>query len=196
MSGKIIFRTPAAMLALLGAVAQSPSVAQTQRAAPKKPLVAIRTDALHTDPRLIFNTTISGQAVTPSTISFTATDPDLGSFSGSSPATVSWNTSGNIISNTWTLSVAASVANFTSCATVPATAIKVTCGSVSGGTGGTCAAAFQLSTTSRQIASGSESILNGSYSVNITFALADSWRYVAEQSPPCTLGLSYTINAP
>jgi hypothetical protein len=193
MSGKILFRMPAAMLALLGAVAQS------QRAAPRKPaLVAVRADALRTDPRLLPPlTTISGAAAAPSTINFTATDPDLGSFSGSSAATVSWNTTNGLLINTWTLSVAAAAASFTTCATVPASAVKVTCSSVTGGTGGTCGAAFQLSTTSHQIASGSEATLATSpYSVVINFSLADSWRYIAEQAPSCTLSLSYTINAP
>ncbi len=196
-----MFRIPAAMLALLGVmtqnaiVAQNHAVAQNLGAAPRKTAIAIRMDA----PALPLPlASINSASVTPSTISFTATDPDLGSFSGSSPATVSWNTNAGNSHSTWTLSVASSAANFTSCSTVPASAVRVSCGSVSGGTSGQCGAGFQLGATSRQIASGIEGNGNGnqSYAVTITFTLADSWRYVAEQSPLCTLTLSYTIDAP
>ena len=183
-----MFRMPAAILLLFAAAAQN------QAAAQKKSVTPIR---MTTPDAPLAPISINNAVAAPSTISFTATDPDLGNFAGSSPATVSWTTNGGNILRTWTLSVAASTANFASCSTVPASAVRVSCSSVSGGTNGLCGSAFQLSTTSRQIASGLEATAGGSpYSVIITFTLADSWRFVAEQSPPCTLSLSYTINTP
>jgi hypothetical protein len=168
-------------------------VASDRAAAQKKTVAPIRIDAL-VMPLAV--TTISNQAVAPATISFTATDPDLGNFPGSSGATVSWKTTNGAAVRTWALTVAAGAANFTSCATVPASAIKATCSSVTGGTSGLCASAIQLSTTGTQIASGNESAsTNAPYSVSLTFTLADSWRHIAEQAPACTLNLSYTITA-
>jgi len=168
-------------------------VVSDRAAAQKKTLVPIRTDAMVMP---LSVTTISSQAVAPATISFTATDPDLGSFPGSSAATVSWKTSGGATARTWALTVAASAANFTSCATVPASAVTATCSSVAGGTSGLCTGAFQLSTTGTQIASGQElASANTPYSVSLTFTLADSWRRIAELAPACTLTLSYTITA-
>jgi hypothetical protein len=180
-----MFRMPAAILLLLGAVAQNHAAAQ------KRSVIPIRMRA-PVAPRA----TIHNAAAAPATISFTATDPDLGSFLGSSPATLSWATPDGNRQNPWTLKVAASTPSFTSCSTVPASAVRVSCSSVSSGTNGQCGPAFQLSTALNQIASGLQGNGNESYSVTITFTLADSWRYVAEQSPPCTISLSYTIDAP
>jgi len=142
-------------------------------------------------------TTLSAISASPGTISFTATDPDLGSASGSSSATVSWSTSGGSAASTWNLKVHAAAASFTNCATVPRSAIKVTCGGVTGGSAGSCGGAITLSGTSQQVASGKESASNGaSYSVTLNFTLADSWSYIAKQSPSCTLSLTYTVTAP
>lgn len=140
-------------------------------------------------------TMLTAVTASPSTITFTATDPDLGGVGGSSAATVGWSLSGGSSSSTWNLSVQASSATFASCSTVPTSAVTVACTGVSGGTGGTCAAAVPLSTNPQQVASGYEH--NGSaskpYSVTLNFTLTDSWSYIANS---CTLTLTYTVNAP
>ena len=135
----------------------------------------------------------------PSTITFTATDPDLGSVSGSSPATVSWTVSGGNNNNNWTLTVQAVGTSFSGCGTVPASAVTVACSSatVSGGSGtGVCSGAFQLSTVPQQAAGGNEGNGSRSYTATLNYTLVDSWRRVAALSPPCTLTLTYTVNAP
>lgn len=140
---------------------------------------------------------VASVTASPGTISFTATDPDLGSVSGSSASTVSWTTSSGSSSNTWTLQVQGSAATFGNCPTVPASAVTVTCTSVTGGSSGACNASFPLSTTGQQVAAGQESSgTNKAYSVTINFTLADSWAYIAKTSPACTLTLTYTVNAP
>jgi hypothetical protein len=142
-------------------------------------------------------TTLSAISAAPGTISFTATDPDLGSFAGNSSATISWTTSGGSAGNTWNLKVHAAAASFTNCATVPRSAIRVSCGGVTGGSAGACGGAITLSGASQQIASGKESSSTGApYSVTLNFTLADSWSYIAKQAPSCTLSLTYTVTAP
>ena len=142
-------------------------------------------------------TSLSAVSASPGTISFTATDPDLGSVAGSSAATVSWTTSGGSAASTWNLKVHGNPASFTNCATVPRSAITVTCGGVTGGSAGTCGGAITLTGTGQQIASGKESTsANAPYSVTLHFTLADSWSYIAKQSPSCTLTLTYTVTAP
>jgi hypothetical protein len=135
-------------------------------------------------------------SATPSTISFTSTNPDSGTVSGSSSATVSWTTSGGSSSSTWNLKVQAAASSFTSCATIPTSAVTVTCNSVSGGSSGACKSAVTLSsTTAQQVASGKESTsTNAPYSVTLNFTLTDSWEYIANSS--CTLSLTYTVTAP
>src|SRR5580700_6162244 len=120
-------------------------------------------------------TTLSAISASPGTISFTAADPDLGSDAGSSSATVSWSTSGGSAASTWTLKVHAAAANFANCATVPRSAVTVTCGGVSGGSAGACGGAITLSGTGQQVASGKESTsTNAPYSVTLSFTLTDS----------------------
>jgi hypothetical protein len=136
-------------------------------------------------------------SATPSTISFSAGDPDLGSVSGSSASTVSWTTSSGSSSSSWTLKVQASATSFTNCSTVPVSAVTATCSSVSGGSSGACKSAITLSTTSQEVATGKESTSsNAPYSVSLSFTLANSWSYIAQQSPSCTLTLTYTVSAP
>jgi hypothetical protein len=140
-------------------------------------------------------TTLSAISASPSTISFTATDPDLGSVAGSSAATISWMTSSGNKNNTWTLAVQASAASFTSCPTVPTSAVKATCTGVTGGNNGSCGGGINVSTVPQQVASGKEANgANKAYSVTLNFTLADSWSYIAGSS--CTLNLTYTVNAP
>jgi hypothetical protein len=142
---------------------------------------------------------ISGMSATPATVSFLATDPDLGAVTGTA-STVTWSAVGGLLTNTWTLTVQAGVTSFSGCSTVPVSAVTVTCTSASAtgilaGTG-VCAAAFPLSTSPHQIASGTEGSVSGAYTVNITFTLTDMWKYVAAVSPACTLTLTYTANTP
>jgi hypothetical protein len=142
------------------------------------------------------STTLASVSATPGTISFTATDPDLGSVSGSSTSTVSWTTTGGTFPNVWTLKVQASAATFGNCPTVPASAVTVACANAYTAFG-ICSASFPLSTSAQQVAVGVEgNNPNQPYSVTINFTLADSWSYIAKQSPPCTLTLTYTVTAP
>ena len=139
--------------------------------------------------------TVSALTATPGTISFSATNPLGGAVTGSSAATLSWLVA-NQNNNIWTLSVQALASSFTSCATVPVTAVTATCvaASVSGSKGSaTCATSFTLSTVANQIANGTQANGNQTYTVQINYTLAESWRYVANSS--CTLSLTYTVNA-
>lgn len=139
-------------------------------------------------------TTIAGPTVTPAVITFLATDPD-GSpvVSGSSGAVISWSTAGSVL-GAWTLKVNAP-ATFGSCPTVPVSAVTVSCGSVTGGFGGACSGNSSLSTTPTQVAGGTEGLLGfgSAFTVNLTFTLADSWKYIA--SSLCSLSVTYTITA-
>ena len=149
-------------------------------------------------PPPVLATTVGTVTATPSTISFNATDPDLGSVAGNSPATVSWDATAGNNSNNWTLTVQAAATSFTGCGTVPVGAVTVACSSASvsaGGGTGVCSGAFPLSTLSQQVAGGKEGNGTRSYTVNINFTLTDRWRYVAALSPPCTITLTYTVNA-
>ena len=141
----------------------------------------------------LFLSSISNQAVTPGSINFSATDPDTSpAVSGSSAAVVSWQTTGTLASS-WNLKVSAP-ASFSSCPTVPISAVTVSCGSVAGGSAGTCGGSTALSTSPIQIASGTEGfLLNTSYSVSLNFTLQDSWKYIASSS--CSLSVTYTITA-
>ena len=149
-------------------------------------------------------TSIHSFAVSPGTVSFAASDPDLGTFAGSPATSVTWNLTGGNASTTWTLRVASSGSWFgggsAGCGTVPAGAVTVTCASAttSGGVSSTasCSAAGGLSTTYRTIASGQEGSGKPSFTVTLSFTLLDSWSYVANVSPPCTLNVSYSLNAP
>lgn len=137
-------------------------------------------------------TSIPTMSVTPAAITFTATDPTgTPVVTGSAGAVVKWSTKGGATANTWTLQVNAPT-TFSACPTVPANAVKVTCGSVTGGTGA-CSAAKSLTNTAATIASGTESKGNTAYTVNLTFTLQDSWKYIATSS--CSLAVTYTITA-
>jgi len=135
--------------------------------------------------------------VTPSVITFSATDPDSPTVAGSAPASATWRTSG--VFGTWTLSVQSTAATFQGCATVPVSAVRVSCTSASNSAlfgSGSCSSAFALSTSSQVIASGGEGLSTGNYAVTLTFTLTDSWKYIAQLSPSCSLNLSYTANVP
>ncbi len=139
---------------------------------------------------------IGSVSATPATITASATDPDLGSVSAT-PVTVSWSALLGLPTQTWTLYVQASGTSFAGCSTVPVSAVTVTCTAASasgiGGTG-TCAGPFPLSTSPQLVASGAEGTALGNYSVNITYTVAESWKYIA--APSCTLTLTYTATTP
>jgi hypothetical protein len=147
-------------------------------------------------PNGIAPATISGLTATPATVTFAATDPDLSPFGGTA-ATVTWSALLGLPTNTWMLSVQAGASAFSGDATVPVSAVTVTCSSASAsGLGGTatCMGPFTLSTSSHVVASGAEGLLTGNYTVHIAFSFADSWKYVA--TPACTLTLTYTAVTP
>lgn len=166
---------------LLGGLVSAPKAAPAQVA----PAV-VRPNPLAT-------TTISGDTVTPATITFTATNPTgTPVVSGSAAAVVTWKT-GTPKGGAWTLTVNSSGTDFSSCTTVPASAVTVTCSSVTGGTAGACSGATALSTSATQVAGGTEGAGTTTYTVNLGFTLADSWKYIA--SSLCSLSLAYTITA-
>ena len=176
-------------IALLGAMVAKP------------PLVPLRkTPAADPEPDAGPNFTLT---VSP-TISFAATNPTtLPVVTGTPQATATFAARGSGGGNTWTLKVNAAATAFTNCATVPVSAVTVTCATatVTGLTGthgatAACAAAFPLSTTATTVASGYDANNTLTYTVTITFTLADSWKYIAEMSPACTSALTYTANVP
>jgi hypothetical protein len=156
------------------------------------PRVTAKTEAAAPQLPPLPATTITSASVTPGTISFNTSNPDSQPVvNGSATATVTWQTANSLLQK-WTLAVSAP-ASFGSCGTVPASAVTVTCGTVSGGFGGTCGGATTISTTPVQIASGYEGIGTGTYTVALTFTLQDSWKYIASTS--CSLSVTYTITA-
>jgi hypothetical protein len=140
--------------------------------------------------------TVASLLASPGTINFQANNPDLVMVAASSPATVTWVVTGGHAASQWNLAVQSGSSSITGCPTVPLSAVRVTCASasVSGGAGtGSCSGAFDLSTSPQQIAAGQQGDGNNNYSVSINFALAESWRYVA--NPSCTFTLTYSVNA-
>jgi len=140
--------------------------------------------------------------VSPVTITFTTTNNPSTTpvVAGSAAATLTWSTLSLFDNNNWTLTVQSITSTFTNCPWVPVSAVTVTCSSATvsgvGGTG-TCSGAFPLSTTAQQVAGGVVgSLFSYNYAVTINFTLADSWKYIAEQTPACSLSLSYIANVP
>jgi hypothetical protein len=136
--------------------------------------------------------------VSPAAIAFSATDPDTAPVdAGSGPASITWQNL-DFTQGAWSLTVQAGSAGFTNCATVPVSAVTVSCATVSTSIGGSgaCSAPFTLSTSAQTVAGGTQSVLTYSYSVTINFTLADNWKYIAETSPSCSLSLSYIANVP
>jgi hypothetical protein len=70
----------------------------------------------------------------------------------------------------------------------------MSCGGVTGGSGGACGGSTALSTAGVQMASGTQTFISSAnYSVTLSFTLQDSWKYIASSS--CSLSLTYTITA-
>jgi hypothetical protein len=138
---------------------------------------------------------ISTLSATPSNISFRAASPEMGLVMGSSQATIFWQVLAGSHLQNWTLSLQSGSSVFAGCPWIPVSAVQVSCSvaSVSSGGTGQCGGSFALSTASQQIAGGTEADAVSSYSVALTFTLAESWRYVAGSS--CSLNLTYAVNA-
>ena len=141
---------------------------------------------------------ISGMTATPATISFSATDPDSPSVPGNAPASVTWRGTNGFFGS-WTLTVQSPSTTFSGCATVPVSAVTVTCTSATVSSffgSATCRSPFALSTSAQVVAGGNEGLGAGDYAVGLTFTLTDSWRYIAKLSPSCSLTLTYVANLP
>jgi len=133
---------------------------------------------------------------TPATISFAATNPDAPAVAGNATASITWQSTGQA-HLPWNLSIQSDGVNFLNCPLIPVSAIAVSCSraAVTGGGGsGVCSATAPISASPRVVASGEQSVSNASYQVNLNFTLSDSWKYIAQLSPSCTLSLTYTVN--
>lgn len=141
--------------------------------------------------------TVSSLTALPGTITFSATEPESGSVAGSSSATVHFTTS-NAASESWTLKVQAGSTNFSGCtSTVPASAVTVTCNSISDSNNGSraCSAPLALSSSLQQVAGGTQASQSSStYDATISFTFADNWKYQAQGSA-CTLSLTYQVTS-
>lgn len=144
-----------------------------------------------------FTLTVSPATITFATTSNPGANPVV---AGSSAATATWTTLSILDNNHWTLTVNATAASFSNCPWVPVSAVTVACSSagVSGlGATAACSGAFPLSTTAQQVASGTAGgLFSYSYTVTVNFTLADSWKYIAELNPACSLSLNYVANVP
>ena len=142
-------------------------------------------------------------AATPATISFVANNPGSNiTGSASASVTFSMTTTGH---NPWTLKVGSAATTFTGCATVPTSAVSVTCSSatIAGNAHGATAACSVGSFTTLpgsipglQVANGLEPSsfsLGVPFTIILNYRLADSWAFVANT---CPLTLTYTVTAP
>lgn len=142
--------------------------------------------------------TVSTLTATPGTISFNAVHPDSSAVTGSSMATVQFSVLSGTPPGNWTVNARAAASSYTGCPTVPASAVTVACASASlnngdGSGSASCGGAFALSTLDRQVASGVQGSGMRTYTVQLNFTLAESWRYIANSA--CALSVVYTVNA-
>jgi hypothetical protein len=132
-------------------------------------------------------------SVSPQTVTFRSTDPDATPVAAAS--TVSWTVW--LGSGAWSLSVRANSPTLTNCPSVPVSAIRVRCVSVSVGGipagSGSCAQPFALSTTAQTVASGTQGRLVAGYNISLSYEFTDSWRYRGATAPPCSLTLTHSI---
>ena len=140
-------------------------------------------------------TSITLYTVLPASVTFAATNPTTTpSVSGSSAVTLAFSLNGGSSARTWNIQLKSATATFAGCTTVPVNAITATCSAVTGGTGGTCAGAFPLSTTNTLLSSGTEANGTASYTVTVTFSLADDWKYLPVTCTPQTFSYLLTAN--
>jgi hypothetical protein len=136
--------------------------------------------------------------ISPATINFNATNPSSAPVvPGNAPASVTWQNL-DLATGSWTLAVQAGAASFANCPRIPISAVTVSCTSATANDGGTgtCSAPFALSTSPQIAAGGNQAVLTFSYAVTLNFILADSWKYIAETTPSCSLTLSYLATVP
>ena len=183
------------MTAVLSIVVLSAAAAALRPAAPPRKLhTAANVKPMASDD---FTLNVSPATITFTTTSNPGTNPVV---AGSSAATATWTTLSHRANNNWTLTVNAAAVSFTNCPWVPVSAVTVTCSSAGvseSGATAVCSGAFPLSTTAQQVAGGSmDNRFSYNYTVTINFTLADSWKYIAEQNPACSLSLNYLANVP
>lgn len=144
--------------------------------------------------------TVSQLEAVPATIPFTANSPGT-NVQGGALATITWNMAQGKSGHSWALYATATTPVFVGCATVPASVISVKCvsASVTGGglaSAGCAVSSFAVLPSSSQgvsVASGNEGDANShNYTVVLSFQLADSWRYIANE---CPLDVVYTVIA-
>ena len=163
-----------------------------QTVRPPRPVFKPRTASAVTLP-------LAGQTinVSPAAINFQAVDPDGPPVAGDSLATVWWTYNGQN-KTTWNLTVQAQSNTLANCPGIPISAITVTCSSVNvtKNGSGSCSGAFPLSASPVVVAGGTESTPNATYTIRIGYTLTDTWRQFAQQSPSCSLSLTYTATLP
>jgi len=143
--------------------------------------------------------TVNSFGVAPATVTFTMTDPDAGLVTGNPSATATLSITNGAPSRNWTVYVQADSSTFTGCTNIPASAVTVTCSSVTlanvGGSpgNGSCTAPFALSTSATPVAGGKEGTKTDNFTIALSFTLADSWQLIPNT---CPLTLTYTGDVP
>jgi hypothetical protein len=152
---------------------------------------------------LLWAINVTSLTATPGTITFNANTPGSNIAGNPPSAIVTFSITSSSHSN-WTLSAGSTASTFTSCPTVPASAVQVECTAASVSPGGaganaSCAVtgftALPSTLPGLQVASGKEP-MDGStknYTITLAYQLADSWKYVANAM--CPLTVTYTANA-
>ena len=135
---------------------------------------------------------------TPATITFSAANPDSPAVAGNAAATITWQVKGEP-HRRWNLSIQSDAASFGNCPAIPVSAVLASCSRAAvnppGGGSGVCSSTAPLSGSPQVVAAGDQSsAANAFYQVNLNFTFSDSWKYIAQMSPPCTLSLTYTVN--
>jgi hypothetical protein len=137
---------------------------------------------------------VTGFVVAPPTMTLTSNDPDAGA---GGTATVNWDLSGGKPNRDWELAVRADSASFTNCPGVPMNAVRLSCLSVvrqgTGNPRGSCVASGTALTTADQVvAAGNRGGGGSTFTVTVSLAFTDSWRFAASQS--CSVSLTYSLN--
>jgi hypothetical protein len=141
--------------------------------------------------------TISSFAVVPAALQIRSDDPDA------SPApvvtTVTWQAQKGAKDAIWKLTIRAGAGSFTNCGSVPISAVRVACSTISGGGGGgasTCNAPFALSGAPQQVAGGNDRPGNRRYAVTLLLSFSDKWKYTSSLGTACSLDLVYSLDYP
>jgi hypothetical protein len=148
-----------------------------------------------------FLTFVSSLTAASGTVAITATNPDLTPFSNTS--SVSWLVLLQVTGSgySWTLRVQPAASTFTSCPNIPISQVKMTCTSITdtaliGGSTKSCGSAFNLSSSSQVLASGTDPLIGLLFTRTLNYQLSysDSWQYAATTSP-CTITLNFSLTA-